>query len=47
MAPFTRVLGWDRIEVELFVKAVKKEWKIGGIHGCFDVYAVWGQKPLE
>lgn len=32
MAPFTRVLGWTREEVELFLVDVRKEMKNPQIH---------------
>jgi len=32
LAVFTRLLGWQRIEVDLFLTEVKKEWKRKDIH---------------
>ena len=33
LAVFTRLLGWERIELELFLAEVRKEWKDKSIHG--------------
>lgn len=33
LAVFTRLLGWERIELELFLAEVRKEWKGKSIHG--------------
>jgi len=33
LAVFTRLLGWDPVELEVFLAYVKKEWKQGSIHG--------------
>lgn len=32
LAVFTRLLGWERIELELFLQDVKKEWKRKDVH---------------
>lgn len=32
LAVFTRLLGWERIELDLFLTEVKKEWKRKDIH---------------
>lgn len=32
LAVFTRILGWTKEELELFLVDVKKEWKTKGIH---------------
>lgn len=45
MAVFTRLLGWDRIEYELFIGEVKKEWMQRGIHAYWPLFSVYGQKP--
>lgn len=33
LAVFTRLLGWDRVELEVFLAHVRKEWKSKLIHG--------------
>jgi hypothetical protein len=33
IAGFTRYLGMDRTEVEVFLTQVRKEWKKKGMHG--------------
>jgi hypothetical protein len=45
LAIFTRLLGWNRIELELFLTEVKKEWRMKNIHGYWPLFAVYGQNP--
>jgi hypothetical protein len=33
LAVFTRLLGWDTLELEVFLAHVRKEWKSKHIHG--------------
>ncbi len=33
LAVFTRLLGWDPIQLELFLVDVKKEWRMKSVHG--------------
>ncbi|KAK0120230.1 hypothetical protein ONS95_011636 [Cadophora gregata] len=47
LAVFTRLLGWERIDLELFLGEVRKEWKNGNIHGFWPLFAVFGQKPSD
>ena len=35
LALFTRVLGWDVIELELYLKDVKAEWHKKGVHAYY------------
>ncbi|KAH6874267.1 S-adenosyl-L-methionine-dependent methyltransferase [Thelonectria olida] len=45
MALFTRVLGWSRQEVEVFLVKVRKELKDPKIHGYWPIYVVYAKKP--
>ncbi|TVY82740.1 Secondary metabolism regulator laeA, partial [Lachnellula suecica] len=47
MAVFTRLLGWDPLELEVFLAHVRKEWRNKDIHGYWPMFAVYGQKPLD
>jgi hypothetical protein len=38
LAVFTRLLGWDRIELELFLQEVRKEWKRKDVHAYWPLY---------
>ncbi|KAI9741292.1 MAG: hypothetical protein M1834_003009 [Cirrosporium novae-zelandiae] len=44
---FTRGLGWNREEVEVFLVDVRKQLQDRKIHAYFPIYVVYGQKPLE
>lgn len=35
LAIFTRILGWDQVELELFLTDVKKEWMKKGVHAYY------------
>ncbi|KAH6867810.1 S-adenosyl-L-methionine-dependent methyltransferase [Thelonectria olida] len=41
---FTRVLGWNSAEVQVFIAKIKKELKDPSIHLYLPVYFVWGRK---
>lgn len=45
MALFTRVLGWSKEEVEVFLTDVRKDMRDKGIHAYWNIYFVYGQKP--
>ncbi|KAF7548002.1 hypothetical protein G7Z17_g7347 [Cylindrodendrum hubeiense] len=45
MALFTRLLGWTREEVELFLIDVRKDMRNRNIHGYWRILVVSGQKP--
>ncbi|KAK1526052.1 methyltransferase domain-containing protein [Colletotrichum costaricense] len=47
MALFTRVLGWTREEVVVFMAGVRDDFKNTNIHGFWNVYSVYGMKPYE
>ncbi|KAL4778092.1 S-adenosyl-L-methionine-dependent methyltransferase [Aspergillus varians] len=46
-ALFTRVLGWERPEIEAMVAGMRRELKDLSIHLYTNVHVVYGQKPLE
>ncbi|KAI3556653.1 hypothetical protein CABS03_00933 [Colletotrichum abscissum] len=45
MAPFTRIHGWSREAVLVFLVDVRKDINDRNIHAYFSVYSVWGRKP--
>jgi hypothetical protein len=45
LAVFTRLLGWEKTELEVFLALVKKEWRMKSVHGYWPLFAVYGQKP--
>ncbi|GJC84016.1 secondary metabolism regulator LAE1 [Colletotrichum liriopes] len=45
MAPFTRVLGWTRDEVNVFLVQVRKDLKNKSYHAYSPVYCIVGRKP--
>lgn len=45
MATFTRVLGWSREEVEIFLVGVRKQIKDRSVHSYCPLYVVYGRKP--
>lgn len=46
-AHFTRVLGWSYEEYQVLVGEVRRETKDEGLKLYSDLYAIYGQKPLE
>lgn len=44
-ALFVRVLGWDRLEMEVLVAKVRNELKDRSLHLYIPVHIVYGQKP--
>ncbi|KAJ0287016.1 hypothetical protein CBS470a_005596 [Colletotrichum nupharicola] len=47
LALYTRVLGWTREEVLAFCAGVRNDFKNRSIHAYWNVYGVYGRKPLE
>ncbi|RDW61657.1 S-adenosyl-L-methionine-dependent methyltransferase-16 [Coleophoma crateriformis] len=47
LAVFTRVLGWTKEEIDVFLIDVRKELKDPKIHSYGPIYVVYGQKPVE
>ncbi|TQN66701.1 putative methyltransferase tdiE [Colletotrichum shisoi] len=47
LALFTRVLGWTREEVLVFIAGVRKDFWNRDIHAYWNVYSVHGRKPLK
>ncbi|OHW95814.1 methyltransferase domain-containing protein [Colletotrichum incanum] len=45
MAPFTRILGWSRDEVNVFLIEVRKDLKNKSYHAYCPVYCIVGRKP--
>ncbi|KAG4430735.1 hypothetical protein IFR05_013776 [Cadophora sp. M221] len=46
-ALFTRVLGWSKMELDVFMAQVKSEHKNPKIHSYYEFIVVVGQKPEE
>ena len=44
-ALFSRVLGWNQLEIEVLMSKVKNELKDRSIHLYVLIYMVYGQKP--
>jgi hypothetical protein len=44
-ALFTRVLGWEKTEVEVLVAKVRNELVDKNLHLYVELYFIWGQKP--
>jgi hypothetical protein len=44
-ALFTRVMGWERTEIEVFVAGMKQELRDLNNHLYTKVHIVYGQKP--
>ncbi|EKD21152.1 methyltransferase domain-containing protein [Drepanopeziza brunnea f. sp. 'multigermtubi' MB_m1] len=45
LAMFTRILGWTKQELQIFMAQVKAEYRNPRIHSYFEYIAVVGQKP--
>jgi pantothenate kinase-related protein Tda10 len=44
-ALFTRVLGWNKLEVDDLIAKVKNELTDKNLHLYVEIYFVWGRKP--
>ncbi|KFY50467.1 hypothetical protein V495_00267 [Pseudogymnoascus sp. VKM F-4514 (FW-929)] len=47
LASMTRFGGWKMDELKVFLKSVKKEWRMKSIKAYWPLYVVYGQKPEE
>ncbi|KAL1645819.1 hypothetical protein SLS58_003703 [Diplodia intermedia] len=45
LAVFTRVLGWEAEEVQVFVAKCRQDMKRRDVHMFLPFYVVWGQRP--
>ncbi|KAF4454183.1 hypothetical protein F53441_3183 [Fusarium austroafricanum] len=45
IALFTRVLGWSKTELDVFLVDVRKDLKNPSIHAYWPIYVICGQKP--
>ncbi|KAI8150971.1 putative methyltransferase tdiE [Colletotrichum sp. SAR 10_70] len=45
VAVYTRVLGWSKESVDVFLAEVRKDMKNTAIHSYWPIYVVYGQKP--
>lgn len=45
LALFTRILGWTRDEVLIFVAHVRKDMRDQKIHAYWPIFVVYGRKP--
>ncbi|RYC91266.1 hypothetical protein BFJ63_vAg5854 [Fusarium oxysporum f. sp. narcissi] len=46
-ALFTRVLGWSKPQLDVFLIDVRKDLKNPSIHAYWPIYVICGQKPRE
>ncbi|KAK2054070.1 methyltransferase domain-containing protein [Colletotrichum caudatum] len=47
MAALTRIHNWAPEEAHVFCAEVRNEHKKVGVHAYWDIYGVWGRKPVE
>ncbi|KFY30550.1 hypothetical protein V493_01838 [Pseudogymnoascus sp. VKM F-4281 (FW-2241)] len=47
LAGMTRYGGWKMDELKVFLKGVKKEWRMKSIKAYWPLYVVYGQKPED
>ncbi|KAL0933378.1 methyltransferase domain-containing protein [Colletotrichum truncatum] len=45
VAVYTRVLGWSKESVDVFLAEVRRDMKNTAIHSYWPIYVVYGQKP--
>ncbi|KAG0652168.1 putative methyltransferase [Hyphodiscus hymeniophilus] len=45
LALFTRILGWTKEEVDVFLMKVKSDIKDRSVHSYLPIYIIYGQKP--
>jgi hypothetical protein len=44
-ALFTRLLGWNRVQIEVLLAGVRRELKDLSLHLYTNVHIIYGQKP--
>lgn len=47
MGHFSRVLGWSKNEIEVYLVNVRKSVSDRSVHAYHRVFVVWGRKPFE
>jgi hypothetical protein len=47
VALFTKILGWSRAELEVFLAQVRKDVQNRRIHAYWRLVGVIGQKPVQ
>lgn len=47
MAYFSRVLGWSKNEIEVYLVDVRKSISDRNVHAYHKVFVVWGRKPFD
>ncbi|KAF6810757.1 methyltransferase domain-containing protein [Colletotrichum musicola] len=47
LAPYTRILGWTKEEVLVFMAEVRKEMNDMSIHAYMPIWSVYGKKPEQ
>lgn len=45
LALFTRVLGWNELDTQVFLAGVRKDLKNPEVHSFCNLHVVYGQKP--
>jgi SAM-dependent methyltransferase len=45
VAMFTRILGWTKLEVDVFLAKVRNEMKDTKLHVYWNIFVVYGRKP--
>lgn len=47
MAPLTRVLGWSKEQVDVFISCMKRDLRNKSIHGYHEMRFVYAKKPMD
>ncbi|TDZ32612.1 Secondary metabolism regulator LAE1 [Colletotrichum spinosum] len=47
IAPFTRILGWTKEEVQMLLIDIRKDVNNRNLHAYFPIYSLWARKPTK